>query len=199
MTDTVTRSRARTYFIKDNRSWSWGRIFVHSGRSKSGMDWAYVAIVSDFGTYGHLWNHMGEPYQDFLSSVDFDYAMNKLTEGRYLAFDLDYAVKTLRQWTLETRREGAITAEDAREFFDLLADLEAEGVADEGLFAHRLSHGTSLYHSCYLWDFSFRRPTAASRHFWGEVWLPFAEHLRREHRIRRNHPATAALPDLHAP
>ncbi len=149
----------------------WAHIFVQEGCGKlndgSPRHWANVAILSDFGTFGYCWTHMGEPWPEFCRDLDFHYAMGKLA-GRhfYEPLDIDECRIKTREIVLERRRTDCMTKEDARALWDALLDCcEASTFLAD---LDRLSDG-AMYRE-ELWDARWEQPSASARGFWSEIW-----------------------------
>jgi hypothetical protein len=157
----------------------WAHIFVQSGvvtmNNGSPRHWANVAILSDFGTFGYCWTHMGKPWPEFCRDLNFDYAMGKLA-GRnfYQPLDLDQCVEKTKSIILDRRRHDCMAKEDARALWDALpyCDSGHTFLAD----LDRYSDG-AMYRE-ELWDCRWEHPSAAVRGFWNEIWPHYLAALR---------------------
>ena len=158
----------------------WAHIFVKSGfgtlNDGSPRHWANVAILSDFGTFGYCWSHMGKPWPEFCRELDFHYAMGKLA-GRqfYEPLSIDECRDKSREIIIERRRSGCMAKDDARALWDALPDCwEATTFLAD---LDRLSDG-AMYRE-ELWDARWEQPSSQARGFWNEIWPHYLDALAR--------------------
>lgn len=104
------------YHIKGSNG-SWALIYLQEGIDRP---WGALSIISDYGNFGCLWTAIGErPFRSFLASLDFDYAMQKLSGGgEWKEFDAQKSTLQLQRKACRMRRDGELSAKHARELFD---------------------------------------------------------------------------------
>jgi hypothetical protein len=159
--------------------WAWARIFVRSGEALcldgSTRHWADISVISDYGSFGHHWSHMGEPWYEFIQGLDFGYAMQKFMGERFqVPMRIEDARAKVRRVVLEQRREGSMDADDARGLYDGANDCEEAATFLEDL--DRASSGAMYRHE--LWDWKWTEPNPQARGFWDEIWPHFTAAVR---------------------
>ena len=82
---------------------------------------------SSYGTFGHYWSSMGEPFGEFIKGIEEDYLVGKIGTKR---LDVQKMVKGIRQLIRERRKAKAIDREQAREALDALDALVSEHDGD---------------------------------------------------------------------
>ena len=190
MTATVTREQADSYFInvrdEQGQYRGWARIFVQSGlRSKARPEdtdtwWVYVAVISDWGNFGHLWSHCGSPPEDFLFDLERSYAMGKFLGDKLNQYDGEGTLAEVRRWLLELRREGDIDKEQAREVWDHIEDnsSEIESGIHEMVRAMESMPLSARLRPCEPWELARKRINPQAEDFWRWAWPPFIEALQ---------------------
>lgn len=172
----VSVSEAKCWTVRNG--FAWAHIFLREGATED-RHWAHVSVVSDFGSFGYCWSHMGAPWALFCQRLDFDYAMGKLMGTRfYEPLDLDECVEETRRLVLERRRNCGMSKEDARLLWDGAARCD-----DRAAFLRDLDHysdGAMYRHE--LWDSRWDRPSREARCFWDEIWPAFTAAIAMEAR-----------------
>jgi len=108
------------YWLPNQNHQGWAEIVICST--------GFFGVVSDFGNYSYLWTHHG--YDDvrkfFLRAErDWDYFARKLGGEHATVYDGQRTARGIRDFILEQRRSGELTAERAREEWELIdSDLE---------------------------------------------------------------------------
>lgn len=189
MSTTVAREQADSYFIdaRDDKGQrrGWARIFVQSGlRAKTRLDdtdtwWVYVAVISDWGNFGHLWSHCGAPPERFLARLERGYAMGKFLGDKLMDYDGEGTLKEIRCWLLELRREGDIDKEQAREVWDHIEDNSSEiefGIHEMVQVMGSIPLSARL-RPCEPWELARKRISPQAEDFWRWAWPPFVEAL----------------------
>lgn len=112
---------------------------THEGWAILHVDSAgFLGVVSDYGNYAYHWSSFGGDFKKFLMQLGWDYLYGKLMQGRDAKiYDGEATLRSIQKHILELRREGRLTAERAREEWDLAKDSEID---------HRFSDGYSLWH-----------------------------------------------------
>lgn len=189
----VVREQADSYYInawRDGYHRGWARIFVQSGqRPRREGDggptwWCYVAVISDWGNFGHLWSHCGREPVEFLSGLEFDYAMQKLMWDDFKVFRADAYLGELRQHVLQCRRDGAITREEARKTWEAIEEAEDVGGGSRDLISQHLY---GLDHderpgldTDSIVEFDGMVPNPQAVGFWRDCWPHFIAALKEK-------------------
>lgn len=83
---------------------------------------------SSFGVFGHHWYDMGQPFAVFIRDTEPDYVLSKI--ARRVA-SAEKAIAGVRSSILDSRRGQVVTREAARDAWDAVAAIEAEGHSGE--------------------------------------------------------------------
>lgn len=114
----------------DTRHEGWAVVVIDSR--------GFLGVFSDYGNYAYHWTHFGGDFRKFLGQLDWDYLYGKLMQGRDARiYDGEATLRSIKKRIIELRREKRLTAEQAREEWDLAKDSEID---------HRFSDGYSLWH-----------------------------------------------------
>lgn len=191
MNTNVTREQADSYFIdardEEGHRRGWARIFVQSGlRAKARQDdsdtwWVCVAVISDWGNFGHLWSHCGAPPERFLARLERGYAMGKFLGEKLMEYDGEETLRNVKRWLIERRREHDLDKEQAREAWNevCLTDDIIEGDIN-GLVrvVHELAIPARAQHDD-PWELAAKRINPQAEDFWRWAWPPFVEALAK--------------------
>lgn len=117
--------------IDINVAGEWGEFFVAERspryRQRDGVGyWTYAATFccySSFGTYGHHWSHMGEPFHEFVQHLDEDYLLSKIAHKENSPEKL---VRNVRDRIKMARHDRGLSKEDARAAWDAVYEIESE-------------------------------------------------------------------------
>ncbi len=162
---------ARVFHVREGSSWAiaivreWG-------------DGGSIDIQSDYGSFNYIWYLVGDSFYDFLRSLDFDYFMGK-TRPDYKVFDYDASIKAIKVSLIENRKQGNLTRQQAREFWN---DVENMGhcstTAEFYDCIAQVAHIEEIY---YDWDFPmYDKPSYQTKLFWNGPWQALCEHWKRE-------------------
>ncbi|WP_114729495.1 hypothetical protein [Vibrio cholerae] len=170
----VIKTQAELYQVRHKTFGGWGDIFLICGQES-----VRVAINSDYGTFAHNWTHCGGDPKEFLTDIDFDYCMKKLTNYKhYVPAPEQYPIE-VKQSIIESRREENLTKEEAREAWgDMLNTEHSEGdlyfqeLIDHPLF-EKVFGATEYLPSAQKVD-------PCCQDFWDKVWIPFVGQLKEE-------------------
>ncbi|EKO3663347.1 hypothetical protein M3929_002654 [Vibrio metschnikovii] len=170
----VIKTQAELYQVRHDSCVGWGDIFLICGKES-----VRVAINSDYGTYSHNWTHCGGDPKEFLTGIDFDYCMKKLTGYKhYVPTPEQYPVE-VKQCIIESRREDGLTKAEAREAWqDMLCTEHREGdlyykeLVDHPLFEKVFGD--------YEYLPSATKVSPCCQDFWDKVWIPFIGQLKEE-------------------
>jgi hypothetical protein len=114
--------RVWRYYLPSENGEGWGVAFVDST--------GCLAIISDWGNYAYKWSSFGECFRSFLIRVNTGYLLSKVARSPCPpAIDVAKTAVAAKRAISELRRHQEISAEEAREEWDLVeAELESDGV-----------------------------------------------------------------------
>lgn len=167
MVDTVKKTMIENYTLH----------FGHGDMAKINLEcWkgggAFSAITS-YGNYGYMWNSIGQRhFKEFLSGLNFDYAMGKLTSdgGNMMMADTERTQKEIRKDIIEKRKSEEIDKDSARTYWD-----ETDGISginssiELGNYFGHCNFSNDLYDG-WPGEFVFEKPSYQVEGFWREVW-----------------------------
>lgn len=155
----------------------WGDIVLVCGKES-----VLVMASSDFGDYSYRWNSCGCEPKEFLCSVDFEYAMQKMMNGKLYKQDTSAYFTQIKEQIKEALEEDVITKEEAQEVTE-----EMESICDEYESSHELLRYQLYEHSFFDKIFgdseglpSARKIDVQAKQFWDKIWLPFISSLKDE-------------------
>lgn len=164
---TIVKSQIEIYKIRKENSSLWADISLdYNGNA------GRINISSDYGDWQYYWGACGEPFKDFLISLNIHYAANKFGADKY--FDHE---KTMAR--LKSRIEEYTDDEGEKEV--LLQEIgELEDCSEKESFVH-IMHSCSkileMEDNCP--DLTFSIHPLFNR-FWDEMYKPFTDHLKKE-------------------
>jgi hypothetical protein len=173
----VTTSDATCYTVRNG--WAWAHIFVRHGveQGERPRHWVHVATISDYGSFGYCWSHIGEDWRAFLSGLDMHYAMQKFM-GEHFRVPLSGidAQEKGRALVLQDRRDRGLDKADARTLYDAANEADT----DDGCRAFlrdwdQRSYG--LFYAREYWDGRWDTVNPQALGFWREVWPHFVAAL----------------------
>jgi len=178
----VTTREATRYTVRNG--WAWAHVFVDHGVAKAALSnggdrhWVNVSIISDYGSFGYSWTHIGGDWREFLSGLDMHYAMNKMMGERFrVHLDGEEAAAHARTLVLDDRRQGSISKVDARDLWD---GIDVADKDDGGRAFFRSwdswSNGKPYEREYYMdrWD----KVNPQAEGFWSEIWPLFAARIQ---------------------
>lgn len=134
-----------------------------------GADGVFSA-VSDYGDYGHWWRSIGcDDIRQFLCGCDADYLVRKFAPETER--DDEATVRAIKDCILKLRRSKSLTAEQAREEWDLVENFDSPDVWYHETNLHQVTDVAELGRSRY-------KPQAVS--FCEKVMPRLCEMLRAE-------------------
>ena len=179
----VQAQAATCYTVRND--WAWAHIFVRHGTGVqtdgSPRGWVHVSVISDFGSFGYCWTHIGpDRWREFLAGLDLHYAMQKMLGERFrVPLAIHEAEAKGRQMILQYRREDSLDAEDARKLWDGLDAADRDGGLDGFLRDwDRQSDGRWYAHD--WWDASWDKVNPQAEGFWREIWPHFIAGIQSE-------------------
>lgn len=170
---------AECYEVRND--WAWAYVFVRHGVGQmldgSPRHWVHVSTISDYGSFGYCWTHIGDDWRKFLAGLDLHYAMNKMLGSRFrVPLDIHEAEARGRETILLSRRENSLDREDARKLWDGLIDADRHGGLDQFLRDwDRCSGG--LWYAHEFWDHGWDKVNPQAEGFWQEIWPHFVAAL----------------------
>lgn len=173
----VIKSEAELYQVRQDTGGScgWGDIVLVCGKES-----VRVMINSDYGAYSHIWTHCGGDPKEFLTELDFDYCMKKLTSYKHYIKAPEQYPTEVKLRIIEARREHeGLSREEARDAWNAM--LKADYYAGDVYFKELIDH--PLFEKVFG-DYEYL-PSATKidpccQDFWDKVWLPFVEQLKSE-------------------
>jgi hypothetical protein len=168
---------ADCYTIRNG--WAWAHLFVRHGISQEERPrhWVNVACISDYGSFGYCWTHIGEDWRAFLCGLDMHYAMQKFMGERFrVPLTGDEAQAKARGLVIDGRRRQGWSKAVARELWE--AALRAEPYDGCAAFLRDWdSESAGLFYSHELWDGRWDKVNPQAEGFWSEVWPHFTQAL----------------------
>lgn len=174
----VSTSPATRYTVRNG--WAWAHLYVDHGVVKacslttSDRHWVNVSVISDYGSFGFCWSHIGGDWREFLASLDFDYAMKKMMGLRlWTPLDVTEATDKARALVVDQRRQGGLTRKDARTLFDAASSARGDAFNCQHFLAEwdRESGGLMSRHDLY--DAKWDKYDPQAEAFWSEIWPHF--------------------------
>lgn len=135
-----------------------------------------LMINSPYGNFSYIWTKSGrggESLHKFLSTLHFDYFMDKTYGGNHKEADIPATLASYKKDVIEDRKRNDISREEAREIMDGLNEISP--FSDENHFYSQLYCHDALqsrYFDGAPWIKTREKETL--RHFWNEIWTPFA-------------------------
>lgn len=172
----VTVAPATCYTVRNG--WAWAHLFVRHGVRQEtdgrATSWAHVSVVSDYGSFGFCWTHMGpRTWHEFLAGLSFGYAMQKfMGAGFRVPMPPHDAANKARRLVLEARRNG-ISAEAARTLFDAVEAAETADDEDGSFLRAWDRHSGGAMYRHELYDADWTQPSPQAIGFWAEIWPHF--------------------------
>lgn len=163
----LTRYSSDLYYYSKNYEWAYITLDDALG---------LVSIYSSFGTFAYVWlpKNRGCDLLSFLSKLNFDYFMGKITSGRYMEDDFESMASDIQRTILVHRRRKIMTRNDARWNFSILND--AASCRSRGDWQILTS---DLTDDLVPDPMDIReRPKQLLVNFWDEIWQPFLADLR---------------------
>lgn len=147
--------------------------FVHSdGRVRHSATWV---CHSSYGTFGHHWYDMGQPFAEFIADINPNYLLSKI--GRRVT-DEAKVYKEVRRLIREARKSKEITTEQAREAMDAVQEIEDDCPSPEA--ACHLLHASPEVNCFHIeWcDMSTQDYDTSSKMFVKKIWTEFLREFR---------------------
>lgn len=166
----ITRSTVEVYKIRTANTWADITIDANGNTGR-------ISISSDYGNWARYWGACGCPFKEFLCDLNISYTSGKFRCDTF--FDLDATVEIWKKEVIDCRRSEGIDAEEARELFDEIIEIEEERPDLEGVkymmwnTDKLLSFFESMPHIEMTIHPMFER-------FWDELWTPFTQELKKE-------------------
>ncbi len=171
----LTAEAATCYTIRNG--WAWAHIFVRHGVGQTGSGdprgWVHVAVISDYGSFGYCWTHIGgTPWVEFLTNLDMHYAMQKMLGERFrVPLSGSEALDRALPLIIDNRRNGMSKA-DARELFDAAKEAETcDGV--QAFLRDWDDRSGGLFYRHELWDSRWDKVNPQAEGFWRDIWPHF--------------------------
>ncbi len=162
---------AKSYLFKGDHTWA--DITIRSW-DKAGS----ISVISDYGNYNAIWHSTGyDDIRKFLIELDYAYFMKKSHPQLGMEVDWDETVKFILKEICETRRNGDLEAEEARNFFDYIKGADQ----NEGMFWRISESESELYDFLGRIDFpTIKRKIPECQGFWEVIWKVAVETWKEE-------------------
>lgn len=143
------------------------RVTVSKLKGFSDCDGGSLSITGDFGPWEHTWSSIGaETFGQFLSTLDKQYAMQKLAGPNCYRFDSEATEREVKRNILELRRDGSLNHEDARVYYD-----QADGIGAEHDATVAYTDRQEILYGLYECDpIVCKAYTGTVNTFWDEIW-----------------------------
>jgi hypothetical protein len=164
----VETTTATVYKIRrTDRCGGWADITIREWPGGGSID-----IQSDFGSYSHFWNSIGErSFRKFLASLDAGYFFGKCMGRGYDVYDPQKTEQWVRELVIERRRDGDLNKEEARDCWDEIQFIDFDS-ADA--YYYSASNRTSLWEMCFGEDHHSlphaTKPHPQAEAFWEIIW-----------------------------
>lgn len=106
------KSTCEKYTLRFNKGWDYAIFTIDAA--------GILQCHSSFGDYAYHWSAFGENFKEFLCRIEPAYLIDKIADKTYLDFE-DYQEKA-KATTIEERRDGELTKEEARELWDFITN-----------------------------------------------------------------------------
>ena len=146
-----------------------------------------VMVLSSFGSFNNHWNQAGKNPLQFLSEMEFEYAMSKFKGDADMVIDQDSLKEDLLGRLLSARRLNSITKKEARYLYDDLSDMLSNRIdsntSPESAYADLVDlyqdYGDTLIEDTLdLYSIGIPMKYSEScRRFWDELWMPFLKSI----------------------
>lgn len=92
---------------------------------RSWMNGGAIDVQSDYGSYSYQWCSTGcDDIREFLVGLDYGYFMGKAHPSHGYVTDWDLTAKDVKRLILKDRRDGGLSAAEAREIMDAAEAIE---------------------------------------------------------------------------
>lgn len=170
----VTKSLTELYQVRHEGGGRWADFSLVCGKES-----VRIMINSDYGSYSHIWSHCGGCPKTFLTEIDFDYCMKKLTGYKHYVKAPERYPEEVKGRIIEARRERGLTKAEAREAWQDMLNTEFS----EGDLYYRELIDHELFEKVfgdYEYLPSAEKVDPCCADFWEHCWLPFIASLKEE-------------------
>lgn len=184
----VLHDNAACYEVRNG--WAWAHIFIRYGtaRQHNGAPryWVHVAIISDYGSFGYCWTHIGEDWRKFLAGLDMHYAMQKFMGAHFrVPLTGEEARARAKAIVLDGRRKQGWPKTVARTLWNAAEEAETDDGCSTFLRAWD-NCSAGLFYSYELWDSRWDKVNPQAEGFWRDIWPHFAAALTPQDMGKRN-------------
>ncbi len=175
----VTAGAAEMFTVRVDRSWA--VIFLNSGTG-------ILSIVSDYGNYGYRWSDPGCEFKQFLTEIDDDYLVNKLSSG----CDYFNSHKSTDAMLAAIAAATDLPTQDAKTLKDAVDNLDSydAGSMTRSIYDYMLE-GEEFAGDKHEWRERFANECIVMEHspqitqFVANIWSVFRGHLKANIRAAR--------------
>ncbi len=130
-----------------------------------------LAVLSDYGDYSYRWHSPGASMRHFLLCCNTGYVADKFGYNVKAEIDGDATRKGIREYILETRRQGTLTKEEARlEWENSRNDFDSDVDFSDWMQGSNFDDSYEFYRS--------RKPQLEA--FMRQVWPRLVECIRED-------------------
>lgn len=181
----TTTSPATRYTVRNG--WAWAYLYVDHGVVKADKltsndrHWVSVSVISDYGSFGFCWSHIGEDWRDFLAGIDFDYAMKKMMGLRlWVPLDVSEASDKAKSTVIDLRRHDCLSREEARDLYDAAESASGDAFNCQHFLAEWNSESMGKVSSRDLYDGRWEKYNPQAVGFWADIWPHFIAAIQAE-------------------
>ena len=160
-----------TYSIRNE--YEWGRVIIDNSRN---MIMCYTGV----GSYCYSWSHPGKSFLEFLTQLDFYYAMGKMLGTKREEFQKEKTVTNMKHHIISYRRDDCYTAEEARRMWDNLIEAQEDEDDSESNFFNIIRDGDFSEYNNEWWDFGVHDYSKDAHEFWRVIWTPLMVYIKDE-------------------
>lgn len=178
---TVTkRESVDVYSIRNGGEWG---IFMLD--ESTGLFTAY----STFGNFTHQWTCIGNStLAEFVSDLDFGYAMGKFKGTGYRIYDHDETVRQNKHHIISNRKHDWIDKDDARTAYNAFDEISYSHDFQE--FVESCNDNTDIKDVIIQDNWAYEQLMEGQAYcpqckaFWNKMFIPFVAYLQPEHKLK---------------
>ena len=136
-----------------------------------------VMAHGSYGTFAYTWTAPGDNPLDFMSEIDFDYAMSKL-RGDFMVLCKESQSEDFFKKIKSMRKNGELSKEEARELSEEFSSILEDSDGKHEFYNNLMSHQTLCdFFQDYDKDFKLM-PEGNCVGFWNDIWCPLIKSLK---------------------
>jgi hypothetical protein len=135
-----------------------------------------ISISSDWGNYSYFWGACGCSFKQFLININIEYVADKFGADRW--FDIESTIKFYKERVKESRSDGTISKEDAKDILFEINSLKECSNRDE--FMISISDCNKLMRFFDHCPEMINDISHQFKNFWKIIWPIFINQLKKE-------------------